>query len=351
MTLDKILPSYNDPLFSILVITLLVLVVAIVSIIMGNYKEEKQKKSLQIFLGKLNRDDCTLDIEKLPFESTIITPLSLLANTFSIQGEYQKSINIYLYLIEHIQPFFEKEHLLEGLGETYLKAGFLKRAEDIFLEILHKRARNINALYHLEIVYELLREYDKAKETLQPLEIMGEDIKALEAHLELITILNNSKIKREDKIEKLNYFLNSNAYSYRRIIQELFKLDLDSAWRAIDSSKIYSILDILWFLPLSNLNFDIIYSDKILSSIYSAKGILDIPKRVTQSGIFAIDTINYARIGGSSDVDLIFSYGCSRCKQNFPIPFERCPNCYAINSIQIHQTITQKRSQTGYSLL
>jgi hypothetical protein len=180
---------------------------------------------------------------------------------------------------------------------------------------------------------------------------MGEDIKALQTHLELITLLNNNSINREDKIEKLNSFVNSDTYSYRKIIQELFRLDLESAWRAIDNSRIYSIVDILWFLPLSNLNFDIIYSDDILSSIYSAKGVLETPKKATQSGIFAIDTINYARIGGSSEVDLIFSYGCSRCKQNFPIPFERCPNCYAINSIQIHQTITKKRSQTGYSLL
>lgn len=349
--MDKILPSYNDPLFSILIITLLVLVVAIVSIIMGNYKEEKQKKNLKKFLGKINREDCTLDIEKLPFEATLIGPLSLLANTFSIQGDYQKSISIYLYLIENIQPFFEKEHLLEGLGETYLKAGFLKRAEDIFLEILHKRARNINALYHLEVVYELLQEYEKAKQTIQPLEIMGEDIKTLQAHLELTTLLKDSSIEREEKVKKLKFFINDNAYSYRRIIQELFRLDLNTAWEVIDNNKIDLIVDTLWFLPLSNLNFDIIYSSEILTSIYSAKGVLDTQKPIIQSGIFAIDTINFAQRGGSSEVDLTFSYGCNKCKQHFPISFDRCPNCYAINSIQIQETITKKRSQMGYSLL
>jgi len=349
--LDKILPSYNDPLFSILIITLLVLVVAVVSIIMGNYKEEKQKKSLKKFLGKINRDDCTLDIEKLPFDPTLITPLSLLANTFSIQGEYQKSISIYLYLIENIQPFFEKEHLLEGLGETYLKAGFLKRAENIFLEILHKRARSINVLYHLEIVYELLREYDKAKETLTPLEVMGEDIKSLQSHLELITLLKEINIKREDKVKKLKVFIKDNTYSYRKIMQELFRLDLNIAWKEIDDKRIDLIVDILWFLPLSNLNFDIIIASDRLRAIYSARGVLDNQNSVSQSGIFAIDTINSARIGGSSEADLNFSYGCNRCKQHFPISFDRCPNCYAINSIQIHETITKKRSQTGYSLL
>jgi len=349
--LDKILPSYNDPLFSILIITLLVLVVAVVSIIMGNYKEEKQKKSLKKFLGTIDIDDCILDIGKLPFESTLIAPLSLLANTFSIQGEYQKSINIYLYLIKNIQLFFEKEHLLEGLGETYLKAGFLKRSEDVFLEILHKRARNINVLYHLEMVYELLQEYDKAKETLQPLEVMGEDIKSLQAHLELTSLLKNSNIKREEKLKKLKKFINNDDYSYRQIVQELFRLDLNTAWEVIDKNKINLIVDTLWFLPLSNLNFDIIYSSEILTSIYSAKGVLETQKPIIQSGIFAIDTINYAQLGGSNEVDLSFSYVCSRCKQHFPISFERCPNCYAINSIQLRETITKKYSYKGYSLL
>ena len=349
--MDKILPSYNDPLFSILIITLLVLVVAIVSIIMGNYKEEKQKKSLKKFLGKMERDNYSLDIEKVPFETTLITPLSLLANTFSIQGDYQKSIGIYIYLIDNIQPFFQKEHLLEGLGETYLKAGFLKRAEDIFLQILHKRARNINALYHLEVVYELLQEYDKAKETIQPLEIMNEDVKNLQAHLELTTILKDKSIKTEKKIKKLIFFINDDSYSYRRIIRELFRLDVNRAWKVIDNKKINLILDTLWLLPLSNLNFDIIYSSEILTSIYSAKGVLDTQKPISQSGIFAIDMINFAKLGGSNEADLTFSYICRKCKHHFPISFDRCPNCYAINSIEIQATITKKQSQTGYSLL
>lgn len=349
--MDKILPSYNDPLFSILIITLLVLVVAVVSVIMGNYKEEKQTKRLKNFLGKIDISDCTLDIEKLPFDLSLITPLSLLAKTFSIQGEYQKSISIYLYLIEHIESFYEKEHLLEGLGETYLKAGFLKRSEEVFLAILNKRARNINALYHLEVVYELLHEYNRAKEILTPLEVMGEDIDSLQRYLEFITIVKDKNISREDKVDRFKSFIKDGKYLYRDIMRELFRLDLNEAWRLVDDSRANLILDILWFLPLSNLNFDIIYSSKILTSIYHAKGVLSDLDEVPICNIFAIDTINFAQKGGSSEVDLSFSYGCSRCKQHFPISFNRCPNCYAINSIQIKKTITKKQTQKGYSLL
>jgi lipopolysaccharide biosynthesis regulator YciM len=318
---------------------------------MGNYKEEKQRKTLKSFLGTIKTDECSLDIDKLPFEEALITPLSLLAETFSTQGEYQKSIGIYLYLIENIPLFSQKEHLLEGLGITYLKAGFLKRSESLFLEILRKHARNREALYHIEIVYELLYEYDKAEQTLKPLTILGENPNLLKSHLELSSLLKNRNINIDERVKKLKLFAKDNAYSYRRVIKELFRLNIKVAWELLDINKIDSILDILWFLPSSNLNFDIISKNKILSSIYIAKGVLETKNELLESGIFVIDTINATRRGGNIEVDLSFQYGCSRCKQHFPISFERCPNCYAVDSIQVKVSLVKKESYSGYSLL
>jgi len=252
--LDKILPSYNDPLFSILIITLLVLIVALASLFMGNYKEDRERKSLKKFLGDLGIDEYGLDIKTLPFEQSLVKPLSLVAKTFATQGEYKKAIEIYLYLIENIPTFFEKEYLLESLGETYLRAGFLNRAEKIFLEILKKHARNQNVLYHLEIVYELLNDYQRAGETLKPLEVMGRNIKSLKIHIELSSTLKSGDISIENKVEKLLSVLEEDSNLYRRVIKELFKLDLNSAWKALDDGKVHSILDILWFLTSSNLN-------------------------------------------------------------------------------------------------
>lgn len=349
--MDNILPAYDDPLFSILIIVVLVLIVAIASYFMGNFKEEQKQKSLKKFLHRFNTKECSLNIEDMPFNSTLIKPLSLLAYAFKNQGEYQKAINLDLYLIENIPNFMDKEHILEELGQTYLKAGFLKRSESIFLEILHKHARNKKALYHVGIVYELLHEYDKALETIQPLNILGEKTQTLEAHLELNQLLVNKKLSNLEKVEALRVLLANQNYAYRRIMKALFTLDLNVAWQNIEAEKIESILDILWFLPSSNLNFDIISTDKTLSAIYLAKGVYE-PKDVSvKSNIFAIDTIISAQKGGDYGVDLNFSYGCSKCKHHFPISFTRCPNCYTIDAIQIKETLAKKRSQTGYSLL
>jgi len=349
--LDNILPAYNDPLFSILIIALLVLIVALSSFIMGNIKEEQREKSLERFLNRFNKEASLLEIEEIPFEPTFIKPLSLLALAFKNQGEYQKSINLHLYLIDNIKKFKEKEMILEQLGQTYLKAGFLKRAESIFLQILHKHARNPEALYHLGIVYELLHEYTKAEETIMPLQLLGEDTKGLESHLYLNRLLNNKALSKMEKVEKLKELIDNNNYDYRRVIKALFDLNLTSAWKSLKPNKLHSIIDILWFLPTSNLNFDIISSEKTLHAIFMAKGVLPLDKEESESNIFVIDTILSAKRGGNNKVDMSFSYGCSKCKQDFPISFIRCPQCYAINAIQIKETVAKKQSKTSYSLL
>ena len=349
--LDNILPAYDDPLFSLLIIVILILIVAVSSYVMGNIKKERKEKSLKRFLNRFNTKECLLDTQTMPFEESLVKPLTLLAHAFKNQGEYQKSINLYLYLIEHISKFKEKEEILEQLGQTYLKAGFLKRAESIFLEILHKHARNISALYHLGIVYEMLAEYPKALETIEPLRILGERTETLESHLKLSQLLSNTKLDNEEKVNALQALMQEKNYDYRRIIKALFSLNRETAWRCLEPTKIHEILDILWFLPSSNLNFDIISNDETLSAIYLAKGLLQETKVTSISNIFAIDTILSAKKSGDDGVDLNFSYGCGKCKQHFPISFTRCPKCYAIDVIQIKETLAKKQSQTGYSLL
>lgn len=350
--MDNILPAYNDPLFSILVIVTLILIIAISSYVMGNIKEERKEKSLKHFLNRFSSKESSFEIEEMPFEPKLINTLKRLAFAFKNQGEYQKAINLNIYLIDNISNFTDKKEILEQLGETYLKAGFLKRAETIFLQILHKYPRNIEALYYLGVVYEMLHEYDRALETLIPLTLLGEDTNSLEGHLKLNILLNNREINCVDKVKRLEALLDNSFYDKRRIIKALFQLDSDSAWRNIKACKVESIVDILWFLPLSNLNFDIILSDKILSAIFFAKGVFPLQKdNIPKSNIFVIDTIISAKIGGSDDIDITFSYGCNRCRQHFPIPFTRCPQCYSIDDIHIKETVAKKYRKKGYSLL
>jgi tetratricopeptide (TPR) repeat protein len=347
--LEEFLPSYKDPLFSILLIVVIGLIISIATYSWGIYKQQKEQGSLLDFLDKFDSAECALDTKDMPFEAHMLKPLTLLAKAFENSGEYHKSISIYLYLIKNVSNDLAKLELMERLGNTYLHAGFLERSRSIYVEILRKTPRNTTVLYELGVVYEMMQQYEKAKEVIEPLELLGEDTYNLKKFLELLQITSNKLISTQEKLEKLKKLLNEEPTLYRQIVTILLRLDTYVAWQIIDTQRIKEILDILWFLPNSQLDLDIIAANKQLSTLYYAKGYLQKP--TIKSGIFSLDMIATARENGFEDADLIFSYLCKKCKQSFPVSFKRCPNCMAINSVEIEEQIAKSSPKTDYSLL
>jgi len=350
--LEHILPAYNDPLFSILLIVTLGLIIAVSTYGWGMYRQQKEKGNLLKFLDKFDSSECTLDTNEMPFEVHMLKPLTLLAKAFENAGEFHKAISIYLYLIKNITDESGKSELMERLGSTYLHAGFLERSRSIYTDILRKKPRNIKVLYQLGIVYEMMHEYKKAQEILQPLSILGEDTHVLKIFLDLLQIQANKSSTTEHKIKRLKRILEEEPKLYREVISALLRLDIREAWEIIDPTRIKEILDILWFLPNSQLDLDIIVANKGLRTLYYAKGYLQKPSTEPwASGIFALDILATARQHGFDEGELHFSYLCKKCKQSFPMSFKRCPNCMSIHSVEIEENIGKTSPKTDYSLL
>ncbi len=347
--MENILPAYNDPLFSILLIIVISLIIAVVTYAWGLYQQQKEQGSLLKFLDKFDSSECALDTSDMPFEPHMFKPLTLLAKAFENSGEYHKSINIYLYIIKNISDDIAKLELMERLGNTYLHAGFLERARSIYAEILRKKPRNVQVLYELGVVYEMMHKYDKAKEVIEPLEMLGEDTRTLTTFLELSEIKSSKMISIEEKLKKLNKLLEKEPKLYRQIISIILQLDTKEAWNTIDPKRLKEVIDILWFLPNSQLDLDIITANTQLSTLYYAKGYLQKP--TIESGIFSLDMLATARQSGFEQGDLLFSYLCKKCKQSFPVSFNRCPNCMAINSVEVEEKIAKSSPKTDYSLL
>jgi len=348
--LENFLPGYNDPLFSILLIVVIALIIAVATYGWGLYKQQKEQGNLLKFLDKFDSAECALDTADMPFEAHLLKPLSLLAKAFENSGEYHKSISIYLYLIKHLSNDQGKLELMERLGNTYLHAGFLERARSIYVELLRKKPRNVTVLYELGVVYEMMHQYDKAQEVIAPLEELGEDTYNLKKFLELLMITSSKNTSTEKKIKKLRQLLEDEPNLYRQIISVMLQLDTQIAWEAVDMARIDEILDIFWFLPNSQVDLDIITSHNALHTLYYSKGYLQkAPKE--NCGIFSLDMLATARKGGFEEGDLLFSYLCKKCKQSFPVSFKRCPNCMAINSVKVEEEIAKSSPKTNYSLL
>lgn len=347
--MENILPAYNDPLFSIMLIVVISLIIALVTYGWGLHKQQKEEGNLLKFLEKFDTAECALETADMPFEPHMLKPLTLLAKAFENAGEYHKAISIYLYLIKNITHDSGKIELMERLGNTYLHAGFLERSQTIYTEILRTKPRNVQVLYGLGIVYELMQKFDKAKEVLGPLNTLKEETRSLEKFLDFSELLATKTLPIPDKVEKLKDLLKEEQNLYRPIVKALLQLDTKSAWEIIDPERIKELLDILWFLPNSQLDLDIITSNKQLQTLYYAKGYLQEP--VTQSGIFSLDMLATAKQNGFEEGDLEFSYLCQKCKQSFPVSFKRCPNCMALNSVKVEEKIAKSSPKTDYSLL
>ena len=343
--MDSFLPGYRDPIFSIIIILLIILAVSIASYGWSVYKEERLKKSLFGFIDRFDSGRCSLDEDNMVFDESMTKPLVMLAKAYEKSGEYDRSISIYLYLIRHTN----NDELMIYLGTVYMHAGFLQRSKDIFEELISRHPRRKDILYSLETLYEKMGDIDSAMEALDALEAQSEDISALRRFLKLKRVLVDRKMTPVSRKEAILKIVNNDISIYRMSLRQLFAIDPESAWSLVKDESINDIIDILWLLPYSQLRLDIIKSSKILEAIYFARG--DIDEWSGESGIFNIDMLCSSRRAGYCDGDLEFSYLCKECKRSFPISFDRCPNCIAINSIEIEGTLEKRRDKRGETLL
>jgi len=120
---------------------------------------EQQDKAIEVFLklAEINRD-------------TVETHLAL-GNLFRRRGEVDRAIRVHQNLIA--RPSLSQEEktvaLLE-LGEDYMRAGLLDRAETLFTDLVAMDALVPSALRHLIAIYQHERDWDKAIEHAQRLE-------------------------------------------------------------------------------------------------------------------------------------------------------------------------------------
>ncbi len=120
---------------------------------------EQQDKAIEVFLklAEINRD-------------TVETHLAL-GNLFRRRGEVDRAIRVHQHLIA--RPNLSQEEktvaLLE-LGEDYMRAGLLDRAETLFTDLVAMDALAPSALKHLIGIYQHERDWGKAIEHAQRLQ-------------------------------------------------------------------------------------------------------------------------------------------------------------------------------------
>ena len=111
---------------------------------------EQPDKAIDVFVQMLEVDSDTVE-----------THLAL-GNLFRRRGEVDRAIRIHQNLIA--RPTLSREHRAQALlelGQDYLRAGLLDRAEHLFEELADSKLYHDRALQNLLVIYERLKEWDK----------------------------------------------------------------------------------------------------------------------------------------------------------------------------------------------
>jgi lipopolysaccharide assembly protein B len=115
---------------------------------------EQPDKAIEAFLDAARIDPETIELH------------FALGNLFRRRGETDRAIRVHKHLIERNAPYIQlseeqRLHALSELGQDYLKAGLLDRAEEIF-EKLRGTARDEEALRSLLEIFQQEKEWGKA---------------------------------------------------------------------------------------------------------------------------------------------------------------------------------------------
>jgi lipopolysaccharide biosynthesis regulator YciM len=113
--------------------------------------------------------DAFIEVVKLDPET--IELHQALGNLFRRRGEFDRAVRIHTHLLNRSDlPARQRSQALDELGQDYLKAGLLDRAEDAFVQLLEDRHHRFDALRALVRIYQTEREWLKAVHSARQLE-------------------------------------------------------------------------------------------------------------------------------------------------------------------------------------
>ena len=342
--------SYRDPLFGIIIFFILLFTISALTHLFGLYKEKKARreyrKLLKRFqLGKLKEDDYIhlYKTYNLPFDSII-----LLASTFLKKGEYNKAISVYLTLLNIVDNQIQKEELLELLGNTYYKGGFLQRSKDIFLKILKFSPRNKTALYNLLLIYEHLKDYKNASNIIDILDELKQITSNEKLYINILQLMSDP-IKTFDDISlELITYLKQNISIQRLVAPYLIKYNKVLFWENISLFKLEDIKDLLWNFQFDDIDFQVVSQYELLLEIYAAKGYI---KDIKESKIFELNILINLNKVTPNMADLAFTFTCNKCRKTHPVYESRCPNCHTILSFNCNAKIVKPISKNLSSFM
>lgn len=339
----EILNAYRNPIVGILALLFMVVFV----FFLDSLKRRQTFKRKQELIDNLGKQFDSINIqhnidEFMAHVKNATQTLMVIAQTHAKAGDYEQAIAIYKTLSEKPLETHEKLEVLELLGDSYYKAGFLERGKTIFLEILHYYPHNMRILEYYMHTCENLKHYKEALVALDSLEELlyanpdsnynTQKIWHTKNYLKAMQLCNDHRITLAEQQEKLLVLYEQDS-TLRSIILRHFRLyNVGLFWQKILAlSDVMPYIDILWHFQKHEVPFDFISTNKDLLAIYRAKGFIEGHEK---SQNFTIEVLQLLHIYSNIKADITFTYSCHACKMQTPFYVYRCPVCTEVATIE-----------------
>ena len=338
--MDIFFIEHRDPIFSLIVLFAIVFMVAALSYAWGVFSRKDEKRRIEKFIKNFDTKSSLSDEHKQMLANPEIDAqsLSVLAQTFCKNGDFEKAINIYLIALAKVKSKSEKEFILNELGETYFKAGFLKRASDVFLQSLRLSPRNQVALRYLTMIDEKLKNYKEALYALNSLEELGTDVRAQKAYLHALAAISDKSLNLKDKTDKILTLARDFPLA-KRMAMALWISGGEALENFKDFAPLEDVIDLIY-----NQQTPVNLGDPSYRELFYAKGANVEPCEIKGFELGVLSALNKANF---TRAQLSFNYVCKSCKNSFFMHFYRCPVCHELSSVKILPHVTERSDETS----
>jgi len=314
--------DFRDPLFSVIMFFVIVLISVLITIALGKLREYLREKKLEEFL----KDFEYIKIENLKLDEASIDALYLLAKAYEKEGDFEKSLKIYLWISKNIKSI----EILRHIAKLYYKAGFLEKAKKTAYQILSAKPRDIETLKLLILIDEKLNNLNEIVNILEifdELEVSLEEEKAYA--LFKLALKKHCNIEFCEEIKTIDDVYKKYPFIQREYLKELFMKDPKKAYETIPEDKVYDYLDLFWYRN------DIPFEKKYMNVLAAKHNAV-----CEEKAPFEIEVLKNLK---HNFADLEFEYVCQNCKKVFPLYSTRCPKCHQLFKHKVLFNIVEKK--------
>ncbi len=336
--------EYKDPLFGIIVFVSVIFVVALLTYLWNLYVYRYSNRHIIEFINSFNSSSKPKAVEALLNSKEIPNDaLELLARNYYKSGQYEVTIEIAIDMLK--KRNVSRRDTLLLLAKSYYKAGFYKRSESTLVELLRYSTQEPRALEYLIIIYERLQRFSDALDALEALKEMGHDTKNAASFIKVTRTIREVGVSALKQGETLLKLYRENPRMLRPVFMHLFRTQPQLAWQHLPVEHYQEIIDILWNLPESSLDLDIITQNHSLQALFYAKGVCDTS---AQSDIFEVNVLNTLKQNNESIATLQFEYQCQECREITPLMNHRCPHCMSLLTLEVQTGIVERKHLESY---